>query len=96
VNALLFADVLAIVIGFGSSARLAAAYGVAVTGTFVTTSVLFLAVARTMWRWSVRRTPAIGGALLLTDVAFFAAGLTEVPNGGWLPLLIGRAAPSSS
>jgi KUP system potassium uptake protein len=88
VNALLLAGVLAIVIGFGSSARLASAYGLAVTGTFAITSVLLLAVARSTWRWSVGRTAAVGGVLLLMDAAFFTACLTKVPDGGWLPLLI--------
>jgi KUP system potassium uptake protein len=61
----LFPGVLAIVIGFGSSTRLAAAYGLAVTGTFVVTTVLFLAIARMAWWWSVppdrrRRRPVAG------------------------------------
>jgi KUP system potassium uptake protein len=80
------------VIGFGSSARLAAAYGLAVTGTFVTTTILFLAVARATWRWSTRRTTAVGGLLLLVDLTLLAASLTKVPDGGWLPLLIAAAA----
>jgi KUP system potassium uptake protein len=92
VNTVLFAGVLAIGVGFGSSARLAAAYGLAVTGTFVTTSVLFLAVARATWHWSVRRTAAAGGLLLLIDLTLLAASLTKVPDGGWLPLLIAAGA----
>ena len=92
INAVLLAGVLAIAVGFGSSARLAAAYGLAVTGTFVITSVLFLAVARSTWRWSARRTAAVGGLLLLVDTTFFAASLTKVADGGWLPLLVAAAA----
>jgi KUP system potassium uptake protein len=92
INALLLAGVLAIVLAFGSSARLAAAYGLAVTGTFLTTTILFLAIARSTWGWTTRRTAIVGGALLLMDGALFGAGLTKVASGGWLPLLIGLGA----
>ena len=88
INASLFVTVLAIVIGFGSATALASAYGVAVTGTFILTAILFLAVARLLWhkpRWLI----ALGVAVFLTvDTAFFAANLTKVVNGGWLPLAI--------
>ena len=88
INASLFVTVLAIVIGFGSATALASAYGVAVTGTFILTAILFLAVARLLWhkpRWLI----ALGAAVFLTvDTAFFAANLTKVVNGGWLPLAI--------
>jgi KUP system potassium uptake protein len=88
VNAGLFVTVLAIVIGFGSATGLASAYGVAVTGTFVLNTILFLAVARLLWHkpW---RLIALGAAVFLTvEVAFFAATLTKVVHGGWLPLAI--------
>ena len=88
INATLFVTVLAIVIGFGSATALASAYGVAVTGTFILTTILFLAVARLLWhkpRWLI----AFGAAVFLTvDTAFFAANLTKVVHGGWLPLAI--------
>jgi KUP system potassium uptake protein len=88
INAGLFAIVIAIVVGFGSSAALASAYGVAVTGTFILNTVLFLAVARLLWhkpRWLI----GLGAAVFLTvEVAFFAANLTKVVHGGWLPLAI--------
>jgi KUP system potassium uptake protein len=88
INAALFAIVLAIVIGFGSSAALASAYGVAVTGTFILNTILFLAVARLLWH-KPRRLIALGAAVFLTvEVAFFAANLTKVVHGGWLPLAI--------
>jgi KUP system potassium uptake protein len=88
INASLFVLVLAIVIGFGSSTGLASAYGVAVTGTFILNTILFLAVARLLWHkpW---RLIALGAAVFLTvEVAFFAATLTKVVHGGWLPLAI--------
>jgi KUP system potassium uptake protein len=88
INAILFVVVIAIVIGFGSSGGLASAYGVAVTGTFVLNTVLFLAVARLLWHRS-RRLIALGAAVFLTmELSFFAANLTKVVHGGWLPLAI--------
>jgi KUP system potassium uptake protein len=88
VNAALFVIVLAIVFGFGSSTALASAYGVAVTGTFILNTILFLAVARLLWHESRRRI-ALGAVVFLTiEVTFFAANLTKVAHGGWLPLAI--------
>ncbi|WP_280669793.1 MULTISPECIES: potassium transporter Kup [unclassified Kitasatospora] len=84
----LFGAVVALVVGFGSSAALASAYGVAVTATFVLNTVLFLAVARNLMGkplWLV----VLGGVVFLTtEIAFFAANLTKVVHGGWLPLLV--------
>ncbi len=88
VNAALFAIVVAIVVGFGSSTALASAYGVAVTGTFILNTILFLAVARLLWHrpW---RVIALGALVFLSiEVTFFAANLTKVVHGGWLPLAI--------
>jgi KUP system potassium uptake protein len=88
VNGALFVIVIAIVIGFGSSARLASAYGVAVTGTFILNTILFLAVARLLWH-KPRRLIALGAVVFLTiEVTFFAANLTKIVHGGWLPLAI--------
>jgi KUP system potassium uptake protein len=82
VNAGMLVAVLGIVIGFGSATALASAYGVAVTGTFVLTTILFLAVARLLWRkgaWLV----AFGGAVLLTvELAFFAANVSKIEHEG--------------
>jgi KUP system potassium uptake protein len=88
INAALLAIVVAIVVGFGSSTSLASAYGVAVTGTFILNTILFLAVARLLWNkpWPLI---AFGAAVFLTiEVTFFAANLTKVMHGGWLPLAI--------
>jgi len=83
--------VVALVLAFGSSASLASAYGVAVTGTFVLNTILFLAVARLLWRkprWMI----AVGAiAFLVVELALFAANLTKIPQGGWLPLAIALA-----
>jgi KUP system potassium uptake protein len=88
INAVMFVTVVAIVIAFGSSAGLASAYGVAVTGTFILNTILFLAVARLLWH-KPKRLIALGAAVFLSiEVAFFAANLTKVVHGGWLPLAI--------
>jgi KUP system potassium uptake protein len=88
INAALFAIVVAIVVGFGTATSLASAYGVAVTGTFILNTILFLAVARLLWH-KPRPLIALGAAVFLTiEVTFFAANLTKVVHGGWLPLAI--------
>jgi KUP system potassium uptake protein len=92
VNGILFAGVLAVTLGFRSSERLATAYGVAVTGTFVITTALFLTVARTRWRWSAVRLVAAGVVFGGVELTFFGANLTKVANGGWLTLLIAATA----
>jgi KUP system potassium uptake protein len=88
VNWIIFAAVVALVIGFGSSERLASAYGIAVTGTLAIDTLLFFFVVRAMWgkpMWLV-----ISGAIafLTVDLTFFAANLTKVVHGGWFPLAI--------
>ncbi|MDQ6816106.1 MAG: potassium transporter Kup [Actinomycetota bacterium] len=88
INRGLFVAVIALVVGFGSSNALASAYGVAVTGTFILDTILFLAVARLLWH-RPKRLIALGAiAFLSIDLAFFAANLTKVAHGGWVPLLI--------
>jgi KUP system potassium uptake protein len=89
INWILFVGVVVIVVGFGSSASLASAYGIAVTGTFIVTTVLFATVARKLWekpRWMIIAGLAI---MLPIDFAFFSANLTKIEHGGWLPLAIG-------
>ncbi len=89
VNSMLFVATAALVLGFRSSSNLAAAYGIAVAGTMTFTTILFCAVARRQWRWSVAAVAATGAAFLLLDGAFFAATLTKIANGGWFPLAVG-------
>ncbi len=84
----LLVAVVVLVVGFGSSTALASAYGVAVTGTFMLNTILFLAVARLLWH-KPRRLIALGATVFLSiELAFFAANLTKVAHGGWLPLLV--------
>jgi KUP system potassium uptake protein len=91
VNWVLLAGVLTLVLTFRSSAALAYAFGMAVTGTITITTLLFFYVARYQWgtpRWLV----AAGAVPLLTaDLLFFAANLTKLVSGAWLPLLIAIA-----
>jgi KUP system potassium uptake protein len=89
INAILFIGVMLLVLGFRASERLAAAYGIAVTGTFVCTSLLGLVVARKALGWSRPKTLATFGAFLIVDLAFFSSNLLKVPDGGWVPILIG-------
>jgi KUP system potassium uptake protein len=87
----LCAAVIGLVLGFRSSDRLASAYGIAVTGTMAITTVLFFFVARAVWR--KRASLVIAGALgfLTVDLALFAASLTKLRHGGWLPVTVGLA-----
>ena len=89
INWLLLVSVLTLVLAFRSSAALAYAYGTAVTGTISITTLLFFYYARHRWRWPLWIVLAGGGILLAIDLLFFAANLTKVTHGAWLPLLIG-------
>src|SRR4029077_20907330 len=84
---LLMLACIAVVMVAGSSSRLAAAYGIAVTGTMAITSVLFYEVARQRWGWSRLRAGALVGLFLLVDVAFFSANLAKIFHGGWFPMV---------
>ncbi len=89
VNWLVFPAVVLFVLGFGSSDALGGAYGAAVVGTMVVTTILGGFVAATQWNWPLWRVAALFGLLLVTDCAFVAGNLTKVPNGGWIPLTLG-------
>ncbi|HEX4689468.1 MAG TPA: potassium transporter Kup [Solirubrobacteraceae bacterium] len=80
--------VLALVIGFGSSQKLASAYGIAVTGTLAIDTILFFVVVRVLWHKPLWVAIAGAAAFLVVDLAFFTANLTKVLHGGWFPLLI--------
>ena len=88
INGFLMVAVLILVFAFRSSAALAYAYGMAVTGTITITTTLFFYYARTRWAWPLWLVLGGGGVLLLVDLMFFAANLTKLVHGAWLPLLI--------
>lgn len=91
VNWLLAAGVIGLVLGFRNSNRLADMYGVAVTATFVLNTVLFLAVARSMWRLSRWKLAALGALFLTVEVVFLASNLAKIAHGAWIPLAVGVA-----
>jgi KUP system potassium uptake protein len=87
-NWLLMLACIGLVIGFGSSSRLASAYGVAVTTDMVFTTILFAVVARDRWKWSIGAVVAFAAIFLVVDLAFWSASLLKIPSGGWFPLLV--------
>ncbi|HEX3803445.1 MAG TPA: KUP/HAK/KT family potassium transporter [Solirubrobacteraceae bacterium] len=89
VNWALMIGVIALVLAFQNSNRLANAYGVAVTGTFVLNTVLFLAVAKALWKTPRWRLVALGTLFLTVEAAFFAANLAKIFQGAWLPIVAG-------
>lgn len=89
VNWVLMVACLGLVVGFGSSASLAAAYGVAVTMTMAITTVLFAVVAKERFGWPVPAVVALAAAFLVVDLAFFGANVFKIPAGGWFPLVVG-------
>ena len=88
-NWILMTLCIALVLQFRSSSRLAAAYGLAVSGTMAITTLLFIAVARARWKWSVPHVALVAGLFLLIDLAFLAANTLKIADGGWIPVVIG-------
>jgi KUP system potassium uptake protein len=89
VNWGLFALVLALVLGFRSSGNLAAAYGIAVTGDMVITSILAAMVVSRVWGWGPLRAGALFACFLVVELSFFGANVLKIPDGGWFPLVVG-------
>jgi KUP system potassium uptake protein len=85
-NEMLAIGALTVVLGFRSSANLAAAYGIAVTGTMAVTTFAFYRVTRFHWNWPWWKTGPLCAAFLVVDIAFFASNLHKIADGGWLPL----------
>lgn len=89
INWTLMIAVMALVVGFGSSTNLAAAYGIAVTGTMAITSVLAFCVAYWLWGWPLWRALLGATPFLIIDLAFFSANALKIADGGWFPLAFG-------
>ena len=85
----LFAAVVALVVGFGSSAALASAYGIAVTGTLTIDTILFLVVVRKLWQKPLWLVWLAGIVFLTVNSLFLAANMTKILHGGWFPVAIG-------
>src|SRR5688572_10540285 len=88
VNAALMIGTLLLVVTFRSAGALAAAYGIAVTGTMVVTSVLFAVVARGRWGWPLRYVLLLAAGFLVIDLAFLGANVVKIAAGGWVPLAL--------
>jgi len=91
VNVLLLVCCIGLVLGFQSSSRLAGAYGIAVTLTMLTTTLLFYSLARRVWSWSLMRAGLLCALFFVVEAGFFAANAVKIPHGGWFPLLMAAA-----
>lgn len=88
-NWLLAAACIALVFVFQKSANLAAAYGLAVSGTMLMTTLVFFYVARYRWKWNLVKILPLTILMMILDCAFLYANLLKIPDGGYLPLMIG-------
>jgi KUP system potassium uptake protein len=91
VNWLQLAVVAAAVIGFGSSSSLASAYGIAVAGTMLITTILTFFVIRYKWKYNLAVCWVATGFFIAIDLAFFSANALKIAHGGWFPLAMGAA-----
>ena len=89
INWLLMIAVMALVVTFKSSGNLAGAYGIAVTGDMVISTLLASFVFYEVWKWNSAKTLIFMAIFLIIDFAFFSANILKIPDGGWFPILIG-------
>ncbi|GKX48290.1 low affinity potassium transporter Kup [Pectobacterium carotovorum] len=89
INWMLYIAVVIVIVSFEHSSNLAAAYGIAVTGTMVITSILFCTVAVKNWLWNRYLVWVLLAGLLIIDVPMFLANVVKILSGGWLPLALG-------
>jgi KUP system potassium uptake protein len=87
INYILMVGCVALVIGFKTSSNLAAAYGIAVTGTMAITSFLYFKLARLRFEWTMGKSVAFLVIFLAIDLTFFSSNLNKLAAGGWLPLV---------
>ncbi|MEL4016048.1 low affinity potassium transporter Kup [Dryocola clanedunensis] len=88
INWILYISVVIVIVSFEHSSNLAAAYGIAVTGTMVLTSILLCTVARKNWSWSRIGVLLMGVGFLCIDIPLFSANAVKIFSGGWLPLTL--------
>ncbi|GAB1342568.1 potassium transporter Kup [Gemmatimonas sp.] len=91
VNWFIAVGCLIVVLVFRNTSNLGAAYGIAVTGTMLITSVLFYMVARLRFRWPVWKALALSGVFFTVDIFFFSANVVKLLHGGWVPMVLGIA-----
>ncbi|MFH1845860.1 MAG: potassium transporter Kup [bacterium] len=89
VNWVLMFATIGLVLGLGSSSKLAAAYGVAVTSTMLISTILFFVVARHLWNWRWWAAAIPAALFLIVDLSFFVANISKLLHGAWFPLVIG-------
>jgi KUP system potassium uptake protein len=89
INLWLGSACIAVVLAFRESTRLAAAYGIAVSGTMAVTSILFYIVARRTWKWPAVYVLPLVAVFLTIDLAFFGANLLKFMDGGYVPVVVG-------
>ena len=89
VNWLLFVATAIVMIGFGSSENLSSAYGLAVSGTMVITTLLAYFAFRRLWKWRLSVALPVAGFFLIIDLSFLGANLLKLESGGWYPILVG-------
>jgi len=88
VNQALAVACIGLVLAYRSSTNLAAAYGIAVTGTMSITTMLYYEVMRTRWQWPLWKAGGIAGLFLAIDLSFLGANLIKVAHGGWFPIVV--------
>ncbi len=88
VNWGLLAMVILLVLGFRQSTNLASAYGIAVVGTMLITTLMLAVLVFYVWKWNRVLASATIGLFLIVDGAYFASNITKIPDGGWFPLLV--------
>jgi KUP system potassium uptake protein len=88
INDMLLVACIGLVLAFRSSSALAAAYGIAVTGTMSITTVVYYVVCTQTWKWPAWKAAPLAGLFLLVDLAFFCSTAVKLPDGGWFPILM--------
>lgn len=92
VNWMLLGLVILLILGFGTSSNLAAAYGIAVTGTMLITACMLGILTAAVWRWPPFVAGSVTAVFLVIDGLYFASNATKIPDGGWFPLLVAAVA----